>query len=222
MISSKSLKELAAKYKTDPSSLTASELLSLQRVTKALNKGKNPLDGKWIASLADVAVLLGGKSTRSVTRWETEGKIPSDAKLVQGYDLGKLTSWLWGKMREGGISEERKESLLFRAAKREKAQIEVGQLKLSLILRDDAERAFGRLCIESKNLLMNLPHLLGAQVPPEMRAHIEDVTERHVRSVLRALETGEVVSEEVPGASAADKVAVEVQNPSTPAGPGVV
>jgi len=138
--------------------------------------------------LAEVAQFFG-LQVQTVKQWRVE---PVPLPGVPGkFNLSDAVKWYVAKAnaRAGsGLSEELKATeIRLKAAQAKQKELEIAQTEGGLVPLADVELWAATALIEAREMIMQLPEMLAASAPPELKNFVRSETDRRCRDTLTAL-----------------------------------
>ena len=150
---------------------------------------------RWTAlTLGDVAEFFG-MALQTVKQWrmETPPMPGADGK----YPLQQITQWRLNKVSQSDLaSAKRKQDFELGRIQVETKQIELDREKALILDRQDVELWAATALIELREGIMQLPEMLAASAPQELKDFTREESDRHCRDLLlstaRRLELSEI------------------------------
>lgn len=158
----------------------AESLLSSVESNEA--QGRGPFAA---STLGEVAGFFG-LALQTVKEWrQASPPMPGEPG---NYPLPEIVRWRLARVSNNELSDEVKRAGLEKTQVQvEQARIDLEKLKASVLDRADVELWAATLIINAREQILQLPELLAASAPQEMKNHVREETERHCHDVLHTL-----------------------------------
>ena len=195
----RSIAEIIAAAKDDPSSLTEDEISQLRE----LHKNQPALRRETTAQVMDIF----GVSEISIRRWQKLGLPHSERGGQLFFSAGEISAWLkeHPNLNQGPGRPKSKEGsklaavrLRKESALASKFEIELAQLTGELVFVRDVEEAAASVAGIVRNRLMQLPAAVSPQLVGLDAENIETILEGRIVEILRALAEPELAAEPAP------------------------
>ena len=99
-----------------------------------------------------------------------------------------LIRWRFARVNHNELSDElRREQVDKLRVATESARIDLEKLKASVLDRADVELWAAHLIVEARESLMQLPEMLAASAPENLKSFVRSESDQHVRGVLASL-----------------------------------
>lgn len=145
--------------------------------------------GKWIArTLGEVAEFLG-VALQTVKQWrmETPAMPGDDGK----YDLQQVVKWRLDKVLQSDLAAaKRQQDFELGKIQVETKQIELDREKGLILDRHDVELWAAQQIVRARETIMQLPEMLAASAPQDLKDFVRSEADRHCRGVLDSLSRG--------------------------------
>lgn len=151
--------------------------------------------GRWhVATLGDVAEFFGA-ALQTVKQWRMES--PPMPGVPGNYPLPEITKWRRDKdMQSDLAAAKRQQDFELGKIQVETKQIELDREKALILDRQEVELWAATALIELREGIMQLPEMLAASAPQDLKDFTRDESDRHCRDLLlstaRRLELSEI------------------------------
>ena len=135
-----------------------------------------------LSTLGEVAEFFG-VALQTAKEWrQASPPLPGDPG---NYPLKEIVRWRLARLSRNELSDElRHEQVDKLRVQTEAARIELEKLKASILDRHDVELWAATALVELREGIMQLPEMLAASAPQELKNFARDEAERHCRGVL--------------------------------------
>lgn len=154
--------------------------------------------GKWTASTLGEVAEFFGMALQTVKQWrmETPPMPGADGK----YPLQQITQWRLNKVSQADLAAaKRQQDFELGQILVQSKRIELDREKALILDRHDVELWASTALIELREGIMQLPEMLAASAPQDLRDFTREETDRHCRDLLmatqRRLELAEIGKE---------------------------
>lgn len=139
--------------------------------------------GRFVArTLAEVAEFFG-VSTQTAKEWRCAS--PPMPGEPGNYPLSEITRWRLSRLRNNELSDElRRADLEKTQVQIEQARIVLDEKKANILDRADVELWAAVALTEIREGVLQLPELLAASAPQDLKNFVREETDRHCRDVL--------------------------------------
>ena len=137
-----------------------------------------------LRTLGEVAEFFG-QALQTVKQWRME--TPPMPGNEQAYPLREIVRWRINKVLQSDLAAaKRQQDYDLGQILREQKQIELDREKGLILDRDDVELWAAQLIIIARETLMQLPEMIAASAPQELKELFRSETDRHCRDILEA------------------------------------
>ena len=156
-----------------------------ESILSSLESDQSEGPGRFVAkSLSEVAEFFG-LHIQTVKQWRQES--PAMPGEPGNYPLPEITRWRLAKINRNELSDELKiEQVEKLRVATESARIDLEKLKGSVLDRADVELWAAVALTELREGVLQLPEMLAASAPQELKNFVREETDRHCRDVLTA------------------------------------
>lgn len=143
--------------------------------------------GRWTAStLGEVAELFGA-ALQTVKQWRMES--PPMPGSEGSYPIGEIIKWRRAKDLQTDLAAaKRQQDFELGQIQVESKRIELDREKGLILDKQDVELWASTAMIELREGVMQLPEILAASAPQELKNFTREEAERHCRDLLIALQ----------------------------------
>lgn len=141
---------------------------------------------KWeVGSLGEVAEFFG-LHTQTVKQWRTES--PPMPGREGAWPLPAIVKWRHQKLAQSDVRTAKQQAdLELQQVAVEQKRLELSRLKGELVELAEVEVWASAAMVETREMLMQLPQMIAASAPPEIREFARAETDRHCRDILAML-----------------------------------
>ena len=138
-----------------------------------------------LTTLGEVAELFG-VALQTAKEWrQASPPLPGEPG---NYPMKELIRWRFARVNHNELSDElRREQVDKLRVATESARIDLEKLKASVLDRADVELWAAHLIVEARESLMQLPEMLAASAPENLKSFVRSESDQHVRGVLASL-----------------------------------
>ena len=138
-----------------------------------------------LTTLGEVAELFG-VALQTAKEWrQASPPLPGEPG---NYPMKELIRWRFARVNHNELNDEVKRAGLEKTQVQvEQARIDLEKLKASVLDRADVELWASVLIVNAREAIMQLPEMLAASAPHDMKDHVRSETDRHCRDALTAL-----------------------------------
>ncbi len=174
-----SLKELLESADT-PEDLAAVEELIAEL------EASRPESSRWsVETLGEVAEFFG-LAVQTVKQWRTE--TPQMPGQPGAWPLPEIVRWRLAKLAGSDLATAKKQAdLELQLVAVEQKKLDLARQKAELVELSEVEVWAAAAMVETREMLMQLPQMISASAPPEIREFARAETDRHCREILAML-----------------------------------
>lgn len=150
---------------------------------------------KWTAATLGEVAEFFGMALQTVKQWRME--TPPMPGAEGKYPLQQITQWRFNKVMQSDLAAaKRQQDFELGKIQVETKQIELDREKALILDRQEVELWAATALIELREGIMQLPEMLAASAPQDLKDFTRDESDRHCRDLLlstaRRLELSEI------------------------------
>lgn len=139
--------------------------------------------GKWVATTLGEVAEVFGLAVQTVKQWRMES--PPMPGEPGAYPIPEIVQWRLAKLSGTDLTERKKrQEIELAEIQIESKRLDLEREKGNIIERGDIELWVAQALIELREGVMQLPEILVAASPPEVKSFVRTETDRHCRDLL--------------------------------------
>lgn len=141
--------------------------------------------GRWNATTLTEVSEVFGLALQTVKQWRIES--PPMPGVEGCYPIPAIIKWRLAKLQQSDVQTARKQQEYeLGQVKLEQVRLDLAREKGQILDRADVELWAATAIVELREGIMQLPEMLAASSPPELKNFTRAETERHCRDLLTA------------------------------------
>lgn len=159
---------------------TAEEFAQYDRIEAELLAASSD---RWVATTLGEVAEVFGLAVQTVKQWRMES--PPMPGEPGAYPIPEIVQWRLAKLSGTDLAERKKrQEIELAEIQIESKRLELEREKGNILERGDVELWVAQALIELREGVMQLPEMLVAASPPEIKSFVRTETDRHCRDLL--------------------------------------